>query len=533
MAYWNASEICSRHRHADDQRGQMQAYIDEAMDFGIPWARDPSKGRMVFDRLFDSSGPWGVAKFAGRVQRDLTPHGSRWFELEAGPLVPPDQRDGINRSLELGTSICHAALNASAFHHASSQMYSHLAIGTGALLGAEGDDRNPINWTAVPAWGLGIEEGPDGRIENVYWRRHYPAWQLGRRWPQAEWPKDVRELIAQRSTQLVDVLQATYYHPEARGWVLAICLMGGPGTNGQPSNGLIVFEKLQRTNPWIIPRWWTTPGMPWGIGPLLLTLPDIKTANKAVEMILKAAALNLAPPLMVLHDGVVNPDNLRIAPHALIRVARTGGNLGRSIEPLDMGSRVDLTQISLEDARQSIARNLLARELPPATGSVRSPTEIIERIKDLQEDTGPAFGRLSYEYVPGVIARTIDILDRKGLPVINFDEMRVDELTLRVKITSPMAMQQNLADVESAVRWLELARAVGGEELYAIIADVERALIEMRPLMGARSWVAKSDADREATKQAASQAAAALAAIQTDTTGAGPGQVVDLVRPAA
>ncbi|MFN4296966.1 MAG: portal protein [Brevundimonas sp.] len=490
-AGWSVSKIIQRFQAAELQRAKVQPFIDRAMEYAMPWRRDIRKGRAPFDALFDSSGPTGVHKFGSRLQQDLTPPFQRWYQLEAGPLIDPRQAEEVNRQLETATLISHAALDASAFPKASHEAYSDLSIGTGALLAIEGDDDELIRWTAVPPWALAIEEGPSGRIDNVYWQRRYPANQLARLWPTAKWPERVAQLIAEDKTDEVLILQASYFDLSAKHWRFdVICREGADVEQAK------VWTSEHRTNPWIVFRWWTTPGNPWGMGPLLLTLPDIMTANKAVEMILKAAAYALAPPLMVAHDGVVNPDTLRLAPHALIRVARTGGPLGSSIQPLDMNGRVDLAQLSLAEMKQNIAQNLMSRQLPPESAAVRSPTEIVERMREFAFDTGAAFGRMNHEYVPAVVARVLDILDKKKVPGIDFSLLKVDQLILKVKVTSPLARGQNLEDVQNIVRYLELLNAIGGPEARMAIAKIED-LHRLAALMGAPGWINRPQAERE------------------------------------
>jgi len=491
MAGWSVQKILHREAAADTKRGEVKHYIDRAMAFAMPWRVQHNRGRMAFEQLFDSSGPTGVHKFGSRLQRDLTPPFARWFALEGGPLIPEDQIEKVNRQLETATKIVHAALDASSFANASGQAYADLSIGTAGLLAVEGDDNELIRWTAVPPWGLSIEEGASGRIDNVYWRRKYPAEQLPVLWPKATWPKAILDKIASGKNEEVEILQASYFDLSEGLWRFdVLATEGGAATTGK------AWETTNRTNPWIIFRWWTTPGNPWGLGPLLLTLPDIMTANKAVEMILKAAAYALAPPLMVAHDGVVNPDTLRLAPHALIRVARTGGPMGSSITPLEMNGRVDLAQLSLQDMRQNIAQNLHARQLPQESASVRSPTEIVERLREFAFDAGSAFGRLNHEYIPAVIARVLDILDKKKVPAINFDELKVDQLVMKVRITSPLAQQQNMDDVERFARLAELVKAIGGAEMMAAVINLED-MHKLGPMMGAPGWSTRPREDRE------------------------------------
>ncbi len=507
MADLSAKEICERSREAEDARKSMQHYIERAMQFSMPWRHPNARNGRIFEGIFDSAGLTGAHKFPGRVQQDVTPPSSRWFNLEAGPLVDPRQAPEVNRQLGQATTMAHTLLKATGFHKASKEAYADLGIGTGALLSVKANENQLIRWNAVPPWQLGIEEGPSGRVDNVYWPRSYKAEHLPRLWPGAKWPKSVQEKIDRQSREMIPLLQASYYDPDIQRWRYRIVCMEGDGSFG--GGGEIVWESLNRTNPWNVFRWWTTPGSPWGVGPLMLTLPDIMTANKAVEMILKAAAYALAPPLMVAHDGVVNPDALRIAPHSLIRVARTGGPLGSSIQPLQMNGQVDLAQLALQDVRQSIAQHTLSRQLPPETASVRSPTEIVERLRDFAFDTGSAFGSFNDEYVPGIVSRVLDIADQLKIPGMDFDDLKVDQLILQVTITGPIARSQALTDVESITRYLEILNAILGREGMLAIANVEE-LHRLASMMGTPDWINRPAGDREKMLQALGEAAAAL-----------------------
>lgn len=503
MSGWSLTKILARETAALGKRGEVMPYIERAMSLTMPWRLKTNRAG-AFAQLFDGSGPKGVQRFAGRLQSDLTPPFSRWFALEGGPFVEERHREPLNRRLAEVTNIAHGALDASPFAKASHEAYSDVSIGTGGLLVTEGDNHTLVNWTAVPPWALAIEEGVSGRIDNVYWRRKYPASQLPELWKNAVWPEAIQKKIASDKPEEVEILQASYFDLSIGRWRFdVICFEGGDG----PGGAARVVENINRTNPWIIFRWWTTPGNPWGFGPTILSTPDMLTANKGVEMTLKAAAYALAPPLMVAHDGVVNPDTLRLAPHALIRVARTGGPMGSSIQPLNMNGNVDLTQLAVQDMRENIAANLMARQLPPQSGAVRSPTEIIERMRELAFDSGSAFGRLNHEYIPAVIARLLDILDKKGVPLIDFDELKIDQLVLRIRVTSPLAQQQNMTDVDRFVRFVELVKAIGGPELLAAVVNLEE-IGKLAPLMGVPFWATRDEADRDRMLQTFGEAAA-------------------------
>lgn len=513
MGRWSATEICQRAAEAENARSELQNTIDLCMAVAMPW-RHRHRRRRSFMSLFDSTAPTAVQRFGSRLQRDITPPFQRWMKLECGPLVPAAMMENANRKLEMPTDIIHAVLDASGFPKSSRETYSDLAVGTGALLATEGDDHEPIRWTSAPAWALGIEEGPGGRIDNVFYEKLYPAWTLPRHWPGAKWPQAVQEKIADNSTSPIKILQASYYDSDTRGWRIAIVCR-------QDGDKEIAWETERRTNPWIIPRWWTTPGGPWGYGPLMLALPDILTLNKTVEMVLRAAAYSLAPPLMVAHDGVVNPDTMRLSPNALIRVARTGGPMGKSIEPMDIGSRVDLAQIVLQELRTNTNKNLLNEQLPPETGAVRSASEIVERAKQLQYDAGAAFGSLNHEFVPQVVATVIDILDKKKVAGISWADLRLDQMVLKVNIISPLARSQNLDDVQSVVQWLETMKAIGGDAMVAHASKIEDVGPYLGRTMGARPSLIRSQQERDALEQTAGAVLGAQA--QAQQQGGQPG----------
>lgn len=515
MALWSEKDTLERTVAAEECRRTIQPYYEKAMQYAMPWRHPRARSGALFEGLFDSSGLIGANKFPGRVQQDVTPPSQRWYQLEAGPLIGERERESVNKKLDLATSVSHQIINASGFHKSSKESYADLGLGTGALLGVESDDNQIIRWNAVPPLQLGIEEGPSGRIDNVYWRRAYPAYQLPRLWKDAKWPAKIRKLIEQESRERVLIIQASYFDLEIFAWRFVVMCME------DSRSGMIVHEKINRTNPWNVFRWWTTPDSPWGIGPLMLTLPDIMTANKAVEMILTAAAFALAPPLMVSHDGVVNPDTLRIAPHALIKVARTGGPLGASIQPLDLNGRVDLAQLALQDVRQSIAQHTLSRQLPPESASVRSPTEIVERLRDFAFETGSAFGSLNYEFVPNVVQRVLDIADRKKIPGMDFEGLKIDQLVLAVKLTGPLARAQSLADVQSIAQYAELLKSIGGQELLTSVGKLEE-LHRLGGMMGVPGWFNRSTEEREKLLGAIGNAAADGAGLPE--AGAGPAQ---------
>src|SRR5262245_58768345 len=71
------------------------------------------------DFVFDATAVAGSMRFAGRIQSDVTPTETPFFELKAGPLIPKDERKQLDERLEVVSEITHAVLSTGNFHTAS------------------------------------------------------------------------------------------------------------------------------------------------------------------------------------------------------------------------------------------------------------------------------------------------------------------------------------------------------------------------------------------------------------------------------
>jgi len=78
---------------------------------------------------------------------------------------------------------------------------------------------------------------------------------------------------------------------------------------------------------------------------------------------------------------------------------------------------------------------MLDDQLPPQTGAVRTPTEIIERQQELQTSKAAPFGRLNKELIRPLAQMNLNILAKKGL----IDEIKIDGLIFDLQVLNPQA----------------------------------------------------------------------------------------------
>jgi hypothetical protein len=88
-------------------------------------------------------------------------------------------------------------------------------------------------------------------------------------------------------------------------------------------------------------------------------LPDIRTANKVVELVLKNASIAVTGIWQADDDGVLNPATIRLVPGTII--PKAVGSSG--LTPLAAPGRFDVSQIVLDDLRARIRHALLADRL--------------------------------------------------------------------------------------------------------------------------------------------------------------------------
>ena len=96
----------------------------------------------------------------------------------------------------------------------------------------------------------------------------------------------------------------------------------------------------------------------------------------------------------------------------------------------------NVSQIIINDLRQSIKRTLLDESLPPDNMSARSATEVVERMKELAQNLGSAFGRLINETMIPIVTKTLEVMDEAGLITL---PLEVNGLEVKVSPTSPLA----------------------------------------------------------------------------------------------
>ena len=449
-------EVIRRHKEAFARKDLWRSVYEEAYEYGLPQrnmyqgyyeGNVPGQGKM--NRVFDSTAIDSTQKFANKIQSGLFPPYKKWCRLEAGNDIPPESRDEVQKKLDKYTDQMFTVMRQSNFDLAMGEFLLDLAVGTSVMLIQPGDAFNPIQFTAVPQYLIALEEGPQGTVDNVYRKYKIRTEAIMRTYPDAIISTELQRLIDNEKTEVVELFEAVIYHTERGDYCYHVI--------HPKSKSELVFRKIPES-PWVVSRYMKVPGEVFGRGPLLTAIPDIKTLNKTLELVLKNASLAISGVYTAADDGVLNPSNVRIAPGSIIPVARNAGPQGASLAPLPRSADFNVSQIIINDLRMNIKKILLDESLPPDNMSARSATEIVERMKELSQNLGSAFGRLITETMTPVVARVLSIMNEKGMLRL---PLRVNGLEVKITPISPLAKAQNLDDINDVMQFAQIANSLG------------------------------------------------------------------------
>ena len=280
---------------------------------------------------------------------------------------------------------------------------------------------------------------------------------------------------------------------------------------------MLLQEATLATSPFINFRWLKAPGEVWGRSPVMKALPDIKTANKVVELTLKNASIAVAGIWQADDDGVINPANIQLTPGTII--PKAAGSAG--LTPLEAPGKFDVSDLVLSDLRKRIRQALLTDQLGPPDSPRMTATEVLERAAETGRVLGAIYGRLQAEFLNPLTRRALAILKQRGL----IEDLEVDGRLVELQYRSPLARDQAKAEVETFGLWARAVREMGPEGLAAI--DTPAAARWMGRTLGVPAHlIREADAtpDWAAVPPAGEEAANPLAALmQASTTPATPG----------
>ncbi len=491
-------KLLKRFAVAEQRYNLWRSLHQEAMDYSMPQRETftiHSEGQRKDNILFDSTAEEGAKQFASRIQGSLLPSWQQWMNLTAGGDVPEDEQENVNKLLKDATDTFFNHLNHSNFDTEITPSLLDLSIGTGAILVEENDfdESSALKFTSMPLAEISVEKPARGAVKNVWRKQKVEAGNIKITWPDAELPSELEKLASEKPETEVEIINGFLFNNDAKMYDQIVLWKKN-----------LIFTQQFNKRRLIVFRWSVVPGEAYGRGPAIEKLPDIKTANKIVELRLGNGALQMSGVYTGRSDGMFNPHTARIAPGAIIPVM-SNDNANPTIRPLTPSGNINITREDLEDARNSIRKAFFSQPLGDITDPVRSATENVLRNQEFLKQSGAQIGRLKSELIEPIVDACIDILQERG----KVAELKVDGKDVTMKQTSPLAQAEDLENFQNTQLWLSSLAQFVPQEILALKVKVEELPEEFQKQLGVNPKLIRSKAESEGVANQVQEAASA------------------------
>ena len=446
--------LLTRFQAAKARHDQWHGLWQDCYDFSLP-----QRGQMTgnyapanrrSERLYDATALDSVDQLASLLLGNLTPPLTPWFGLKPGTDITAEEAKRLIPALEKAGKLIQMHFEQSNFLVEIHQCFLDLVVaGTASLAFEESEpgELSAFQFTAIPLNEVILDEGTRGKLDTVFRTVSLTLSQILMRYDRAQIP--------------ISILQKGNKDPLEKFILIESIISASDGHNKifalfSPDENEIIYQTVLTDSPFINFRWMKSPGEIYGRSPVMKALPDIKTANKVVELILKNASISVTGIWQAEDDGVLNPANIELVPGAII--SKAVGSKG--LTPLEMPARFDVSQLVLADLRSRIRHALLADRLPQLSEAGKSTaTEITIRSNEMTMLLGATFGRLQVELLNPLIQRAYNILRKRGA----IPDLPLDGRIVSIDHRFPLARAQSSRNVQNALGWVQAANTLGDE----------------------------------------------------------------------
>lgn len=459
-------------------------------------------------QIYDPTAGDSVNTGAASIMGAMVPSNAQWYDYDVGSETE-DERRWLDGAARFGWENIHSA-NFDA--EAMDCVVSALVHGWFVLYCDEHQDEGGLYFEAWPVgecWVAASRAG--GRIDTVYRERDLTVGQVVAEYGLDSVSEGVRRKhedgkIDERIT-VVHVIEPRSIH--AVGASMARNLPWA-SVHYESATNTLLRESGYHEFPCMVPRWRRLPGSTYATGPVADALPTVKALNEAMRLTLLGAETAICPPLKVVDDGVINARNMRVGPRKILTCASVD-----SIEPLMTGAKVEIGFATLEQLQGQVKKILLADQLPPADGPVKTAYEWSVRVDQMRKILGPLFARFQAEFLQGLVERVFGLTwranERSGFQLLGRPPQSLAGRNFSVRYLSPLARAQRLEDVAAMDRFEQtLAAEAAVDSSVLDVYDFEEAARQRHRLLGVPQKTLRDqkaiDARRKAQAQAQAQA---------------------------
>lgn len=514
----NGKDIVNSFQKQVEQRMTLEKYWKDAFRYTLPLRgqtfysntgdafANATNAQSDQANLFDSTATDAVRLLASSIISGLTPSNNQWFTMEVQGVkteeVPYEGQVWLQEAGKRLFKMIHTSnYNAQAF-----EFFQDESVGgmVGLFI-----DKEPGGAFNFELWSLGTLYVADsqgkGFIDTVYRVMHITASEAVSRFGIDKLPDSIKTAY---ETKPAGTQTFEFVH----------CIRPRIAKNGKPANGKLSNQLpiqsvyvCRKTNkivkdsgfhemPVVIPRWSVIPGTAYAVGPINDCLPDIKTLNKVREMMLTNAEMAISGTYVAKHDGILNPNTIRIGPRRVLFAADA-----KNIQPLATGGNFQIAFEVIADLQRQIKSIMMADQLSPIQKDYASATEVTVRAQIIRQILGPVYSRLQSEYLQPLLERCFGLALRDGS--LGQPPQSIAGAVLVPEYQSPMSRAMKMEDVSAMDQYEgNLANASQVRPDVMDLYDYDMAYRKRADLLGVPVELIKSKEKVTMERQAQAQA---------------------------
>lgn len=485
----------------DKARERWDAYRTDMRDlyrFAFP------AGECLFDdaksrerTVYDSVLARAIERRVKKTHSALFPPYREFMDFDpADPAAvdeSPENKDKWDKIYADAKKKFHLAIMDSNFHTEFDLAGADMLLVFSGFAVHEGTAAHPLVFEAIHPAMMYPGRAFEGIVREKFRRQSMPFCEIKDYWPDAVIDKE-----KENETAEAEVVDGYLFDAQKRVYTYVVTV----------ADEVVLYQEDIKNPDIFIIRSDGKTGSDVGYSRAMSVLPDVRSADKTRELLLKKAAFDLNGIWAAEDGSVVNVDALKdLKPGDWVFFNRNS----QLPKPLYNGTGFDLSQMVLSDLH-SIVQNAVEGPTLPAenSGSRRSAYEYQLRQGEIDATELPSYLRLLYEMQP-VFDRVVEILtDPKFADspyYIRLPDVTVKgkEKKLSLSPVSPMIRKQDEADNQRSLQALTVALQINPQSV-ADIVDIEGYLRAFLDNGGFPSEFIRPAKEVEQQRQARAQA---------------------------
>lgn len=437
-------DIYKRFEAAKNGRGVWEDSWQELSEFILPRKATVqvkgTAGEKRTQRLFDSTAIHANELLASALQSTLTPSSSLWFMGKTKNKALMERKDVATWYYEVAVAMWMAIKNSNFRSESYETCLDLPALGIGCLYT---DWNKGLTFRSYFVGDFSIEEDAYGNVTGVFRETTMTIRQAHELWGD-QIPEHMKQKLEKNPDENVDIVHAVV----PRGTL-------GVFATDKPVASYYLDVKTKKTiveggydeMPYSVPRWSKVSGEKYGRGPGATAIPDVRTLNRAKELMLMKWNKDIDPPMDVPDEGISGQYRTFAGAINYVRPDLLG-----KIHQHGNSPNINENQINVQELKLGINQIFLVDQLKLGDGPQMTATEVNERIDEMQRMIGPAMSRMEIELLKPMLMRVYGLMSRnKQLP--EKPQTLMDE-PFDIEFIGPLAKAQRQNEVAAVDRWL-------------------------------------------------------------------------------